>query len=34
MNNQGHMTSPKETNKISMADPKEIETYKLTKNSE
>ena len=34
MDNQRHMTSPKATNKVSMTDPKEIEIYELTKNSE
>lgn len=33
MKNQGNMTVLKETNKTPTIDPKEIETYKKSKNS-
>lgn len=29
MNNQGNMTTPKETNKMSVTDHKEMKTYKV-----
>lgn len=33
MNNQGNSTPSKETKKIPMTDPKEVDIYELTKNS-